>query len=152
MACAVPQKCSQRLRLLVRIYLIPLPILFAAATALCVWLWGIPSAIPFAALTAGGIWAIISLPGLYFDSLWYTRHRDWMKIERGVLWRRMILIPRGQIQYVTMRCNPLEKLLGLNTLIFMTSGGRVHLEGLTTQDAARMRELIEGDTAREAAV
>lgn len=143
MACGVLQKCSGRYAGLVRVY-ISIPVVPAAALAIAAAIKIGPVGILLPALTAAaGFWAVCLLPGQYADSVGYTRHRDWLKVERGLLWHQQILIPRRQIQYVRLRQDPLERLFGLNTLVFMTPGGRVCLRGLEKDEAEHLRRLME---------
>lgn len=143
MACAVPQHCSGRLIALIRVYFAFLLIPAAGAAAGAWLMWGPVVAVIPAALCVAVVWAVVFLAPMYYESLTYTRCRDWLKIERGIICRQIVLVPRRQVQYVTLRANPLEKLLGIRTLTFMTSGGRVSLGGLMPEDAARMRALFE---------
>lgn len=143
MACGIPQKCPERYAGLLRTYIILALLPPAAATALCVVRFGLPAALPPAALASACVWAAIFLPDMYLDRLSLSRHRDWLTIERGIVWRRTVLVPRRQIQYVRLRRGPLERIFRLSTLVFVTSGGRAAMHGLDPDDAERLRGLME---------
>lgn len=79
------------------------------------------------------------------------RYRHWrwavqpdrVLIERGVIWRSRSLIPRVRIQHVDTRTSPLQRWLGLSSLIVYTAGTRgadVEIPGLTEGEAERLRE------------
>lgn len=143
MACGVPQKCAEKYISLVRFYLIAFSLLPISAVVWVLMRFGMAAAIIPAAFSAVSGWAIFCLPEMYADSMSYTRHRDWLLVEKGLLWRRSVLVPRRQIQYVRLRRGPLERLFGLCGIVLITSGGRVCLNGLLPEEGARLRELME---------
>ena len=142
MACAIPQRVSPRRKTQMRIYLW-LAALPPMGLAVAAWFFLGPMAaiVPVAAAVVLIIAGII-LPRMYYERTLYTRHREWMKIERGILWKQIMLLPRRQIQFIRVRRGLVERMLGLCTLVFVTSGGRTVLHGLTPEDASRMRELF----------
>jgi len=143
MACGVEQKCSGRYTGLIRMYLIIAAAAAAGLSAVGAVRYGITAMLLPAALSAVLLWAVIVLPDMYAERLTYTRHRDWLMVQRGILWRQTILIPRRQIQYVRLKRGPVERLFRLATLVFMTPGGRVCMHGLEPDDAERLRRLME---------
>lgn len=67
------------------------------------------------------------------------RHTAWrlapegLEIRRGVLWRKVINIPRTRVQHTDVAQGPLERSYGLGTLVVYTAGtehARVSLGGL----------------------
>ncbi len=143
MSCAIPQKCAPRYRTLLRLYLCA-PLLVSIlwlvlALAYLTPLDRLISGVVTGALIAG----VVFLPAMYYERLYYTRYREWLKLEKGLLWRTIILIPRGQIICTRLRRGPLERMLGLATVILVTTGGRVSLPGLTRDDSTRLRELVD---------
>lgn len=149
MACAIPQKCAPRYRTLLRLYLC------APLTACILWLvLALAYLSPLdrlisGAFTAALIVCVVFLPGMYYERLYYTRYPQWLKMERGLILRTIILIPRGQIICTRLRRGPLERMLGLSSVVLVTTAGRVTLPGLTREDSARLRELVDrgGETA-----
>ena len=142
MSCAVPQKCAPRYRTLLRIYLC-LPLLLGI-----IWLIAALAYLaPAHSLAAGIVTAlllvgVVYLPKMYYERMFYTRHSQWLKLERGLFIRSIILIPRGQIISTRLRRGPLERIFGLSSVILVTTAGQVTLPGLTTDDSARLRELV----------
>lgn len=143
MACAVPQQCAPRFKTLLRLYLCA-PLLLCA-----LWLvFAIAYLSPGAAITAGVVTAlsiagVVFLPGMYYERRFYTRHTQWLKLEKGLFVRSITLVPRGQVICTRLRRGPLERMLGLYTLILVTSAGQVTLPGLEKDEAARLRQLVE---------
>lgn len=143
MACAIPQKCAPRYRTLLRLYLcVPLAACIAWLTLALVYLSPLDRLIS-GAFTAALILCVVFLPGMYYERLYYTRYPRWLKLERGLILRTIILVPRGQIICTRLRRGPLERIFGLSTVIFVTTAGRVTLSGLTREDSARLRELVD---------
>lgn len=96
-----------------------------------------------------GLSAIITLglalswPGLRYRHWRWQIEPDRVLIERGVLWRFRSLIPRVRIQHVDTRTSPLQRWLGLSSLIIYTAGTRgadVEIPGLAAADAEALRE------------
>lgn len=101
---------------------------------------------------ADGLTVAILILGLAIGLGWPTlRYRAWrwgvepdrIVIQRGVLWRTRSLVPRVRIQHVDTRSSPLQRWLGLNTLVIYTAGTRgadVAIPGLAAAEAERLRD------------
>ncbi|MGD8867314.1 MAG: PH domain-containing protein [Gemmatimonadales bacterium] len=100
----------------------------------------------------GGLTALAGAVALARALYWPTlRYRYWgwlvdddrVIIEKGVVWRSRSLIPRVRVQHVDTRTSPLQRWLGLSSLIVYTAGTRgadVEIPGLAADDAERLRE------------
>ncbi len=143
MACAVPQKCAPRFKTLIRMYLC-VPLFLSAGFLVCAIAYLSPgAALAGGVLTAFCIAAVVFLPGMYYERRFYTRHARWLKLESGLFVRSILLVPREHVVCTRLRRGPLERILGLYTVILVTSAGRVSLPGLLREDASRLRELME---------
>ncbi len=98
-----------------------------------------------------GLTAVIAItlalfwPGLRYRHWRWQIEPDRVLIERGVLWRSRSLIPRVRIQHVDTRSSPLQRWLGLSSLIIYTAGTRgadVEIPGLAAADAEGLREVL----------
>jgi membrane protein YdbS with pleckstrin-like domain len=71
-----------------------------------------------------------------------------IRIRRGVFWRSETFVPKSRVQHTDVSRGPIERSLGLATLIIHTAGteqASVSLSGLPHADAYRIRDfLIEG--------
>lgn len=68
--------------------------------------------------------------------------------ERGYYIRRLTVIPRSRLQYADVSQGPIERALGLGTLIVYTAGlvhGRVAIDGLTHLRALELRDALVAD-------
>ena len=103
------------------------------------WLWKLPTA-----LTAG------ALLGAWLS---WRRHRrtTWrldahsLAVRQQYLWYNDTRIPRARVQHLDVRRGPLERSIGLATLVVHTAGSRldaVSLSGLELADAEALRELL----------
>jgi uncharacterized protein len=102
------------------------PLLAAAAVAAVVRAWH------------GQWW-----PALAYRYASYRLGGRALEIRRGVLWRRVIDVPRSRIQHSDVSQGPLERLYGLGTLSVYTAGtshALVRLYGLGHERALAIRE------------
>jgi membrane protein YdbS with pleckstrin-like domain len=89
------------------------------------------------------------------------RHRSWrldddgIEIRRGVVWRRVISIPRSRVQHTDVAQGPIERSLGLSHLVIHTAGttgASVTLEGLDRTTAVRIRDHLVDVEGSDAAI
>jgi membrane protein YdbS with pleckstrin-like domain len=78
-------------------------------------------------------------------SAWaYAERPDELLVRRGRLWRRIVVVPYGRLQYVDVDAGPLDRRLGLATVQLHTasahSDGRV--PGLEQETAAALRDRL----------
>jgi membrane protein YdbS with pleckstrin-like domain len=144
------------------------------------WLWGIGSvltAVVLGVLVTGGarvflpewIWVggvvavLVAIAGVVFSVARYRRWRfelqdDALFIRHGVITHVRTVVPFVRVQHVDTQRGPLERALGLSSVVVYTAGSRsadVTIPGLTPKRAdslqARLREMaIESE--REDAV
>jgi hypothetical protein len=68
-----------------------------------------------------------------------------IEIRRGVWWREVVAVPRSRIQHTDVSQGPLERWLGLGSLVLYTAGtdhSRVALPGLAYGDATTIRDRL----------
>ena len=118
--------------------LVTRPTFPVALAALGAWL-GVSAAVA----TFGHVW-----PALEHRHLSYRVSDRGIQIQRGVLWRQVVTIPRNRIQHTDVSQGPLERQFGLATLLVHTAGtefARVSLPGLEHSRALAIRDhLVEG--------
>jgi membrane protein YdbS with pleckstrin-like domain len=86
---------------------------------------------------------------------WYprARYRAWgyrlrdadLLVRRGVFWHTVTIVPHARIQYVDTRRGPLERALGLATVVVYTAGTRgaaVRIPGLDSAQAEALRDRL----------
>jgi membrane protein YdbS with pleckstrin-like domain len=103
-----------------------------------------------AQLVAAGVAALVVV-GLVWVHLryriWSFRVReDALYLERGVITNVKTVAPHVRIQHVDTSRGPLERALGLSTLVVYTAGSRgadVSIPGLTTAEAADLQQRVK---------
>lgn len=103
---------------------------------------------PLALAVLGGL-----LAGGFGAWLGYRRYRhtrwrldaDGFSLRKGRMWQSEIRIPMNRVQHLDLRRGPLERRLGLATLVIHTAGtshSSVNVGGLPVEDAERLRDLL----------
>jgi uncharacterized protein len=85
----------------------------------------------------------------------YLEREDDLLVRRGVLVRRLSVVPYGRMQYVDVTAGPLARRLGLATVTLHTAAAATDasVPGLRTEEAARLRDRLAAlGEARQAGV
>jgi membrane protein YdbS with pleckstrin-like domain len=105
----------------------------------------IASVAVLAVLALGCIWATVVLSRLSYRNTRYAVTDQRIDIQRGILWKALICVPRSRIQHVKIGQGPLERRFGLASLTIHTAGtanASVGLSGLAYETAAQLRDLL----------
>lgn len=76
---------------------------------------------------------------------WGYAERDTdLLVRRGLLYRRLVLVPYGRMQFVDVHAGPVERLLGIATIRLHTAAAATDAEipGLPTAEAGRLRDRL----------
>lgn len=98
-------------------------------------------------------WRAQRFPELAHRHASYKVDARGIEIRRGVVWRKVINVPRSRVQHTDVAQGPLQRGYGLATLIIYTAGtthARVDLHGIDHATALSIRDhlvLGEGDDA-----
>lgn len=78
------------------------------------------------------------------NHLGYAEMADELLVKRGILFRQLIVVPYGRLQYVEVKAGPLERIFTLNTVQLHTAspGTDARIPGLMPSDAARLRQRL----------
>jgi membrane protein YdbS with pleckstrin-like domain len=98
-----------------------------------------------------GVFVLLSALGAAWVRLRYVRWRyqvrtEALYLERGVVTHRRTLVPYVRIQHVDTSRGPLERALGLSTLVVYTAGSRgadVSIPGLTPEEATDLQRRVK---------
>jgi membrane protein YdbS with pleckstrin-like domain len=103
-------------------------------------------------------WAVAVLLAAAWAWLWppvryrhtsYSVDGQGIMIRSGVVWRRVVSVPRSRVQHTDVSQGPIERGLGLATLIIHTAGTQhasIDLSGLKHETAFAIRDhLIDTD-------
>jgi hypothetical protein len=103
--------------------------------AWCVALW--------IAGTVALAWLFYSWPAIEHRHAGYRVDAEGIEIRMGVLWRRVITVPRSRVQHTDVAQGPLERRHALGRLVIYTAGtehSRVELPGLPHDVALAVRD------------
>jgi membrane protein YdbS with pleckstrin-like domain len=96
-----------------------------------------------------GLWSFYILLYFYIGAAYrhfsYAMNDHGLYINRGVFWRRKIVVPRNRVQHTDVTQGPLERKYELSELIVHTAGTRnasVRLPGIFFKDAEVLRESL----------
>lgn len=81
-----------------------------------------------------------------YDRWVYQVREDALYLERGVVTHVRTLVPYVRIQHVDTSRGPLERALGLSTLVVYTAGSRgadVSIPGLTPEEASDLQQRVK---------
>ena len=124
----------------------------AAVTALLIAL-SLGLAAAGGALAVGAVVAAVVLVlGLVLDWVLGRRVRAWgyaeraddLIVRRGVMFRRISVVPYGRMQFVDVTAGPLERAFGLATVQLHTAAAAsdARIPGLPADEAARLRDQL----------
>jgi membrane protein YdbS with pleckstrin-like domain len=97
----------------------------------------------WAIVTALLVWWAQAWPAMSYRRTSYRVDPAGIEIRRGVVWRRVINVPRSRVQHTDVSQGPLERGSDLGSLVMFTAGthfARVQLSGLQYGDAMRIRD------------
>jgi membrane protein YdbS with pleckstrin-like domain len=114
------------------------------------WTWAIAIWLLLVSLIA---WFLHRWPAIEYRHRGYRLDAEGIEIRAGVIWRRVMNVPRSRVQHTDVAQGPLERRHGLGRLIVYTAGtdhARVELPGLAHQDALQIRDRLLPTTASDA--
>lgn len=128
-------------RLLVLGVTAALTVLPVAAVAVLVpvpWLW-----IGVAALLVGFGWGALLVPR-QVRSVGYAERADDLLVRRGIVFRQLVVVPYGRMQYVDVSSGPVARSFGIASVQLHTAapGTDATIPGLPPQEAARLRDRL----------
>lgn len=104
---------------------------------------------PLGAIAGGGLLVLIAAallgPRRRYRSWGYGRTDDELSVRHGLMVRRLTIVPFGRVQHIDLAQGPIERALGLATLVLNTAGTRgaaVRLPGLLRADAEALRDHV----------
>ena len=104
------------------------------------WVWGL---LALVVLVAAYGWAWVMI-GRNQRSWKYAEREDELLVSHGVLFRALVVVPYGRMQFVDVTAGPLERSFGLATVELHTAtpATDAKIPGLTPDEAARLRDRL----------
>ncbi|HEY5334654.1 MAG TPA: PH domain-containing protein, partial [Mycobacteriales bacterium] len=86
-------------------------------------------------------WLVISRR---FHAWGYQERTDDLLVRRGLLLRRLSVVPYGRMQFVDVTAGPFERMFGLSTVRLHTAAAAsdARIPGLVGEDARRLRDAL----------
>lgn len=112
-------------------------VLVAALTG-AAWVWAFP-----AALLALAAWVCWLVPR-QVRALRYAEREDDLLIRRGIMFRSLVVVPYGRMQYVDVTAGPLDRQFGIAKVQLHTAATSTDatISGLSPAEAARLRDRL----------
>jgi membrane protein YdbS with pleckstrin-like domain len=104
------------------------------------WGW---AAVAFAVLLALFAWSWV-LIGRNQRSWGYAEREDELLVTHGVMFRQLVVVPYGRMQFVDVTAGPVERAFGLATVELHTAtpATDAKIPGLVPEEAARLRDRL----------
>ncbi len=97
--------------------------------------------VPLVVVLAGAAYVAI---GRNYLSWGYAERAEDLLVTRGVMFRRLVVVPYGRMQLVDVVAGPIERAFGIATVRLHTAaaGTEAHVRGLLPDEAARLRDRL----------
>ena len=104
------------------------------------WLYGV-LAVVVIALVLGWSWVLI---GRNQRSWKYAEREDELLVSHGVMFRELVVVPYGRMQFVDVTAGPLERAYGMATVELHTAtpATDAKIPGLHPDEAGRLRDRL----------
>ena len=136
---------SPRLWEMRRAEVLTITVLFGVFFGILFWsargaLAGVLSVVVWVAL--GGLFALFFRRR--FKAWRYQERHEDLIVARGVMVRRLSVVPYGRMQFVEVTAGPIERLFNLSTVKLHTAAAAsdARIPGLETDEAARLRDRL----------
>ncbi len=98
--------------------------------------------LPFLAAMALAVVLVFVLPRLLWRRWRYEIRPLEVDLQRGLVQVTRTLVPMARVQHVDTRSGPLQRRLGLSTVVFYTAAGPNEIPQLAQKTAAEVRDRI----------
>lgn len=106
--------------------------------------------VPLVVAVAAAGWVLIGRNARWWG---YAERDEDLYVRHGALFRGMVVVPYGRMQYVDVHAGPLEQLFRIATVHLHTAspGTSARIPGLPADEAARLRDRLTALGESEAA-
>ena len=123
------------------------PVLIGGAFGSCAlfgWADATPylAVLPAVAALALAVLFVFVLPPLVWRRWRYEIRPLEVDVQRGLVWVTRTLVPMTRLQHVDTRRGPLQRRLGLSTVVFYTAAGPNEIPQLAQDTASEVRDRI----------
>lgn len=102
------------------------------------WAW-----VPVLVLVLLAVWAAW-LIGRQVPAIGYAERDDELLVRTGIMYRRIVVVPYGRLQFVDVQAGPLDRMLGISRVQLHTASAAsdASIPGLPPDEAARLRDRL----------
>jgi membrane protein YdbS with pleckstrin-like domain len=132
-------KVRRLLLLAVAVLVVVAFVVLALLLSLPAWTWPV-ALLAVAALTGWAWWVM----GRNARSWGFAEREEDLYITHGVMFRRLVVVPYGRMQYVDVQSGPLERAFQIAAVHLHTAspGTSARIPGLPAAEAARLRDRL----------
>lgn len=127
-------------RLVVVVITLGVPLVACAVVAALVtsWVW-----IPTGVLVVLLVWAVLLVPR-QVRAMGYAERDDDLLIRKGILFRQLVVVPYGRMQFVDVEAGPLDRRLDIAKVQLHTAAATTDavIPGLPPDEAGRLRDRL----------
>jgi membrane protein YdbS with pleckstrin-like domain len=97
--------------------------------------------VPFLVIAAAAAWWVV---GRQVRAVGYAEREDDLLVRHGIMFRNLVVVPYGRMQYVDVHAGPIDRQLGIANVQLHTAspGTDAHIPGLAPNEAARLRDRL----------
>jgi hypothetical protein len=122
---------------------VPLLLVAVATTVAAVllsWTWLLPVAAVFVLVAGWLSWLV----GRQVSAIGYAERGADLLVRRGIMWRQIVVVPYGRLQYVDVQAGPVDRIFGIARVQLHTASAATDasIAGLSPQEAARLRDSL----------
>lgn len=134
-----PRLAAARITTTCIVFAVPIVVLVVVAVLTGEpWWWA-----PVAVLALIVLW-LVWLTRRQVRALCYAERDDDLLVRRGIMFRQLVVVPYGRMQYVDVTAGPLARRFGIASVQLHTASPATTatIDGLPPQEAARLRERL----------
>ena len=140
------QPVSPALARMRRVVVAFVAILLLAVLALLTWLLSLPVVVWLSVGVVVVALAAVGWVQVGRNARWwaYAERDEELYVRHGVMYRRLVVVPYGRMQYVDVQSGPLEQVFRIASVHLHTAspGTSARIPGLPAEEAARLRDRL----------
>ena len=136
----VSQRLATGRRLVIAVVCALAAVTVVAASVVAGRLWPLVLLLVPAVVLAWAWWVV----GRQVRAMGYAERADDLLVRRGVMFRSIVVVPYGRMQFVDVEAGPLARKLGYSSVQLHTAspGTDASIDGLVPDEAARLRDRL----------
>ncbi|HEY6794335.1 MAG TPA: PH domain-containing protein [Kineosporiaceae bacterium] len=117
---------------------VPGALLVVPAVLIGSWWW----LAPMVPVAVGAWWWWVA--GRQVAAIGYAERDDDLLVRRGIMWRYIVVVPYGRLQYVDVQAGPVDRIFGIARVQLHTASAATDamIPGLPPAEAARVRDRL----------